>query len=304
MTDAHDLDDYVRQAAALSPDRAALLADAGTRRDVRARIVGARADRPGPRRRVGPRARLAVAGLAVGLTVVAALFATRLGPAGPGSTPVAEPTPTPRSSPKGDLFGGAGALSCVEAYSEQTLPHRGIAFDGTVETIGEPWASGYAPVTFRVNRWFRGGRTDHVTIGMLPPGRISLYDDPPYQVGSRLLISGERIDAGPRPDDLVAWACGFSRWYDPAEAQVWARAFRSGPTVGPSDGPGSLVSSPTADGRPGLPVGLIAAAVVAMAAAGTWAGPRVRRRSGAAAGSGSSRRLRAVRGRQSLARLA
>jgi predicted transcriptional regulator len=88
-------------------------------------------------------------------------------------------------------------MSCVETYRPGTLAKRGFAFDGTVTSIGEPSSGGrevidpYLPVTLT------------------------------NTTGSRLLVSGEDRWAKSPMDSPIAWACGFTRLYNAADAQSW-----------------------------------------------------------------------------------
>ena len=42
-----------------------------------------------------------------------------------------------------------------------------------------------------------------------------------YDIGSRLLVSGEPRWEGSPLDAPIAWGCGFARYYDPQTAAVW-----------------------------------------------------------------------------------
>jgi hypothetical protein len=147
--------------------------------------------------------------------------------AGSGS-PAAEPSVTPTAA-QGDVFGGSGLMSCIEEYNVPNLARRRFAFDGEVVGIGkgpvrkDPFHL-YAPVTFRVNRWYRGGTGERVTVAMLYRSSPSV-DNPTFGVGARLLVSGEERWGGAALTDPIAWPCGFTRWYGEADAADWARAF-------------------------------------------------------------------------------
>lgn len=117
----------------------------------------------------------------------------------------------------GDVFGDLpdAKLSCVESYSPGALANRGFAFDGTVTAIDPGSGSElYDTVTFRIHRWYRNGSRDHAFVAM--PRAAA------YPIGSRMLVSGE---AGGDPRTHVAWACGFTRWFDEREADRWRRTF-------------------------------------------------------------------------------
>jgi hypothetical protein len=144
----------------------------------------------------------------------------------------AQPTPTQTPERQGDVFGSGIAASCVEAYDPQTLAKRSFAFDGIVASVGKSSASGsevidpYVPVVFNVNHWYRGGDGGSVTVAMFPPGAHTGVNNATYDVGSRLLVSGEPRFGGAPLNDPISWSCGFTRWYNEADAQIWDLAFR------------------------------------------------------------------------------
>jgi hypothetical protein len=141
----------------------------------------------------------AVAGLASAAVVVLAAIAL-----------VRPFAPSPTSAPPGTP--NAGAASCVEQYSLETLARRAFAFDGTVTAIaGET-------VTFKINRPFKGAAGASVTLeapGMTGTA-ITSIGGPNLAVGERYLVAGE---------DRFVWACGFTQSYDAAVAADWTRAF-------------------------------------------------------------------------------
>jgi len=126
-----------------------------------------------------------------------------------------------------------GDSSCVELYSPQTLQDRAFAFDGVVTSIGTtPVTSDglegtYVAVTFTVSEWFHGGSGQSATIDMTPPVPTSAGTDEnmSYDVGARLLVSGEPRSASGVPAGDVAWSCGFTRYYDDATARAWRAAY-------------------------------------------------------------------------------
>ena len=134
--------------------------------------------------------------------------------------------------PTGPL-GVSGLASCVEEYSPRAVVGRGFAFDGTVVKIGDGTTnrSGkgrlrYAGVTFAVDSWFVGGSGATMTIDMAPPGGGTRLEEAPpsYEIGTRLLVSGEsRWGEGVLQDGL-AWGCGFTRYYDSQTAEEWLDA--------------------------------------------------------------------------------
>lgn len=84
-------------------------------------------------------------------------------------------------------------------------------------------------MTFHVNKWFRGGSSDTVTVDWYPPHQGNSNTDPSlasYGVGSRLLVSGGPRWGGALLDSPIAWTCGFTRYYDPQTAAAWEAAIR------------------------------------------------------------------------------
>ena len=121
----------------------------------------------------------------------------------------------------------------MEGYSPGAVSGRGFAFDGTVIEIGEGNTDrpgkgqlNYAGVTFAVNDWFVGDGGSSVTIDMAPPsgGASSAEFPTAYQIGTRLLVSGESRWGGDGLEDAIAWGCGFTRYYDAATAEDWRGA--------------------------------------------------------------------------------
>lgn len=113
-------------------------------------------------------------------------------------------------------------------YSPATVARLAVAFDGTVTAMGEARADPrntamrLLPTTFTVHRWYRGGTGDTVTVD-LPVGESIDPGPPSVQIGTRLLVSG----GGPRtgtPGHVLAWGCGFTRYYDSGTAKRWRTA--------------------------------------------------------------------------------
>ena len=149
-------------------------------------------------------------------------------PPAPDVTP-AEPVTQARTGPVGD---GGAAASCVETYSEATIGNRDFAFDGTVVSIASGGTNkagkgklDTAAVTFRVNEWFAGGTEQTVTVDMGPPVSGGEQDqEPAYEEGTRMLVSGEPRWGGQPLKDSIAWSCGgFTRHYEEAVADEWRR---------------------------------------------------------------------------------
>jgi hypothetical protein len=236
------LDEYVRQALPLDEERTVALGDAVARHALFEEIISVHVADPVVSPDLPRRRRRYALAIAAGVVVASAITATvvlnsdRQRPtAAPNPTQSASSTQSPQqASPtgrQGDIFESGQVASCVESYSPQTLARRGFAFDGTVVSIGKPpstaeGADPYVPVLFHVNRWFRAGHGDQVTVGMFPPGLTTSVANAAYGIGSRLLVSGGARYGGAALNDPISWACGFTRWYTEADAHVWERAFR------------------------------------------------------------------------------
>lgn len=222
-----ELRDLFRSDAAAAPDAAPVV-------ELTLRTTGTAAR---PRRAVV----LAAAAAAV-LVVVAGATALRLADGSgseqssgvePGSTTAVSP-PT-SAGPRGPLWPQSQA-SCVEEYGPRTLAGRDFAFDGTVTAIGAGTTDrpgmgklGYAGVTFDVHEWFAGGDDATTTVDIDHPGGDPSRDvgdelGPSYAVGTRLLVSGAHRWGLETDEDLIAWGCGFTRYYDERTAAVWREA--------------------------------------------------------------------------------
>ncbi|QIG42952.1 hypothetical protein G5V58_09425 [Nocardioides anomalus] len=129
--------------------------------------------------------------------------------------------------------GGAEA-SCVESYSPEAVAGRAFAFDGVVTDLGRSVTDrdgeadlGFPGVTFEVREWFAGGEGDTVTVDLQGTGAEPTEGDAAmYDIGSRLLVSGEPRWGGAPLDAPIAWACGFTRAHDAATAADWRAATR------------------------------------------------------------------------------
>lgn len=161
------------------------------------------------------------AAAAVGIAVILAVTPSSRPPAASSPPETASPTTAVASRPV------RPPSSCVESYTLNNLSRRAFAFDGTIERItaasptAGPVLPEYVSATFVVNEWFRGGSDTRVTITM--PGSGDRFDPTlVYEIGSRLLVSGEPRWGGEPLDDPVAWSCGgFTRPYDGATAADW-----------------------------------------------------------------------------------
>ncbi|WP_040339537.1 hypothetical protein [Candidatus Blastococcus massiliensis] len=157
--------------------------------------------------------------------IAAAVEATEEGAPAPGApSPSSAPAPEPPVSAT-----GGSAAECVEAYSPAAVAGRAFAFDGTVTAIGparqDPTGSltPISAVTFRVHDWYRGGSGETVTVDLNTiTGRRMIPSIPDYQVGTRLLVSGEPRWGGAPLDAPIAWGCGFTQPYDARTAAAWA----------------------------------------------------------------------------------
>lgn len=128
------------------------------------------------------------------------------------------------------------SASCVESYAPQAVAGRAFAFDAQVVRIGPSVSDrgdgadlNLPGVTFEVREWFSGGQDDTVTVDMQLPaaGSASSSDSgDAYGIGSRLLVSGEARWGGSPLSKPIAWACGFSRYYDADTAAAWRNASR------------------------------------------------------------------------------
>ena len=128
--------------------------------------------------------------------------------------------------------------SCAELYSPETLARRSIAFDGTVTAIklrDDPVMGGHGAktpwVTFKVNRWYRGGEGDTVSMwAYISPisgedGTTTMYSGGiSASEGTRLLVAGEQRDVGEHPEEGIAWSCGFTQPFTPEAAAEWEAA--------------------------------------------------------------------------------
>lgn len=175
----------------------------------------------------------ALAALGAAVALLGTAFASP-GNASREASPSRAPSPSDLSSDgRTGPVGGEGQASCVEEYAASAIPGRGFAFDGTVVRIGPGQTDraghgrlDYAGVTSAVHEWFVGGSAMSVTVDMPPPReQTALEESPPsYQVGSRLLVSGEPRWGGAPLEDAIAWGCGFTRYYDAETADDWVLA--------------------------------------------------------------------------------
>jgi len=142
----------------------------------------------------------------------------------------------------------------VSRYSPETVRERAFAFDGTVKSVETrvdpklpaelarlgsqsqelPW------VTFKVNRWFKGGGSPEVSIWVPRHAPEGVW---PLEPGDRLLAAGE-YRWGQPPEDPLAWGCGFTQLHTPEAAAQWANAMPA-PTATASTQMSTPVPEPT-----------------------------------------------------------
>ncbi len=126
-----------------------------------------------------------------------------------------------------------GGTRCAETYSADAVKGRAFAFDGTVTAIAPGRTNRpsegqleLVAVTFAVTEWFTGGPDATVTVDMVPPIEEQVVEDSPptYEIGTRLLVSGEPRWGGSPLAGAIAWGCGFTRYYDASAAKSWSAA--------------------------------------------------------------------------------
>ena len=146
-------------------------------------------------------------------------------PASSNSAPL--PSATARS---GALPAVPTGATCIIYSPENVSTFMDLAFDGTVTAIGptRPSQSEAYPAviatTIDVNAWYHGGSANSVIIDI--PTEVSIDPmPPPFEVGTRLLVSGVKAH-----DDHVAQnvasGCGYTRYYDKSTADAWRVAAR------------------------------------------------------------------------------
>jgi hypothetical protein len=111
------------------------------------------------------------------------------------------------------LAGGNATASCIQ-FSEEALARAPIAFDGTVRAIDGQ------DVTLDVNRWYRSGSGDTVTIHAPDLTGTALEGGVGFEQGGRYLVSADRFEG-----QIVPSICGFSVTYSDEMAATFARSF-------------------------------------------------------------------------------
>jgi len=91
-----------------------------------------------------------------------------------------------------------------------------VAFDGTVTEIDGD------QVTFDVERWYRGGEGDTVTVTApdLIPNAEALVGGIGFEEGERYLVSADDQDG-----KITPAVCGFTVTYSDETAEVFEQAF-------------------------------------------------------------------------------
>ena len=122
-----------------------------------------------------------------------------------GDTPAGEdPTTLALSLPPSDVAG-----SCV-MFDVQFLAQMPVALAGTVTAIDEE------QVTLDVDRWYKGGDADLVTVAVAPGQTSAALDGVDFREGERYLISAT---------DGTVNGCGFSGPAEPQLEQAFEQAF-------------------------------------------------------------------------------
>lgn len=143
----------------------------------------------------------AVAAIAVGTTI--AVSATG---GGGDESVVAQP----KTVVALQTAGGDPMMQMCMMFDVKQLATAGMAFGGTVTSIGD------GKVTLDVDRWFKGGNADQVTIAIPPGGDNVALDGVEFAVGKRFLISAT---------DGVLGTCGYSGPATPELERYFEQAF-------------------------------------------------------------------------------
>ena len=147
---------------------------------------------------------LPLAAAVLAIAVVGAVFAFS-GGSGGGNAPGGEdPTTLALELPPSDV-----ASSCV-VFDVQFLAEMPVAFAGTVTAIdGEQ-------ITLDVDRWYRGGDADLVTVAVAEGQTSAALDGVDFREGERYLVSAT---------DGTVNGCGFSGPAEPQLEQAFEQAF-------------------------------------------------------------------------------
>jgi len=196
MTDGPD-DDLRARLSRLDPAAAGTPVDPATSpraRELMERATATFVETPAPLDELGDRRRrrpllAAAAAVVVGGSLL-------LGPGDDGDPgPRPADAPVALSLPPADVAG-----SCV-VFDAQFLAEMPVAFAGTVTAVEEE------QVTLEVDRWYRGGTADLVTVAV-PVNSSAALDGVDFRAGERFLVSAA---------EGVVNGCGFS---GPASAEL------------------------------------------------------------------------------------
>lgn len=172
--------------------------------------------------------------VAASVVVVAVVAAGVLADGQPSRSPLASPSSSGVATPSttteervGALPGPAGA-ACANYSPDAVARFAGRSFDGTVVAVGPARRSErsdrhshWITITLDVHEWFHGGSGKTATVDIPVGGSID-PGPPPFEVGTRLLVSGGQ--PGSAAQRVVAWGCGFTRYYDTETADSWRAA--------------------------------------------------------------------------------
>jgi hypothetical protein len=200
-------DDLRARLARVDPTRGSADTEGPTAQEIRERVMQTieqsdtvEAGRPQRRTGLVVAAAASVAALAIG----AAVFAGNNGST--SKKPDKAPTTLALAVPAGD--GGVSMNSCV-MFDVNFLKEMPVAFAGTVTEIGA------GSVTLDVDRWYKGGDADRVTVSN-PDNTSVALDGVEFTDGGRFLVAAT---------DGTVNGCGFS---GPASAELeraYAEAF-------------------------------------------------------------------------------
>jgi hypothetical protein len=146
---------------------------------------------------------LAVAAAVLLVALVGGLLTLTGGNRAPGGD---DPTTLALELPPSDAAG-----SCV-VFDVQFLAGMPVAFGGTVTAMGDE------QVTLQVDRWYRGGDADQVTLAIAEGQSSAALDGVDFRVGERYLVTAT---------DGTVNGCGFSGPADPQLEQAFEEAFGS-----------------------------------------------------------------------------
>ena len=184
------------------------LAESPTAHEIRERVMRTIEETPTPTPVATPRRLRLVAGLAASVAAVAVAAAV-LG--GDDKPQVTQRTPTTMALKAPAAEGGPSMSSCV-MFSVDILRDMPVALAGTAVSVTPD------SVTIDVDRWYKGGSADQVTIATPGATTSVALDGVEFTQGTRYLITAT---------DGTVNTCGFS---GPATAELeraFAEAFTS-----------------------------------------------------------------------------